>query len=103
MMGLCRMSDIFVSDVSIDGQVLVSAVVAAGAGKAVGKDAAFQILLEGLAHIGLGAVMVALAGKLAQGEILESFLFVQQASNQALTPLALSTYSSKKFLVIDDV
>jgi hypothetical protein len=36
----------------------------AGAGKAVGEDAAFQIFLEALAHEGLGAV-VALPVKLA--------------------------------------
>jgi len=42
----------------------VSAVVAAGAGKAVGEDAALQIFLERFAHVGLGAVVVALALKL---------------------------------------
>ena len=34
----------------------MSAVVAAGAGKAVGEDAALQIFLERFAHVGLGAV-----------------------------------------------
>ena len=38
----------------------MSAVVAAGAGKAVGEDAALQIFLERFAHVGLGAVVVAL-------------------------------------------
>jgi uncharacterized NAD-dependent epimerase/dehydratase family protein len=42
-----------------------SAVVAAGTGKAVGKDAAFQVLGKRLAHIGLGAAVVALAVELA--------------------------------------
>jgi hypothetical protein len=42
-------------------QEVVSAVVAAGTGKAVGKDAAFQVLLERFAHVGLGAAVVALA------------------------------------------
>ena len=41
------------------------AVFAAGAGKAVGEDAAFQILLERFAHVGLGAVVVALPAELA--------------------------------------
>jgi hypothetical protein len=43
----------------------VPAVVAAGARKTVGEDAAFQVLLEGLAHEGPGAVVVALPVKLA--------------------------------------
>ena len=36
------------------------AVIAPGAGKAVGEDAAFQILHERFAHVRLGAVVVAL-------------------------------------------
>jgi hypothetical protein len=43
----------------------VSAVITASAGKAVGKDAAFQVLGKRFAHIGLGAVVVALAVELA--------------------------------------
>ena len=39
----------------------MSAVIAPGPGKAVGKDAAFQIFAKGLADIGLGGVVVALA------------------------------------------
>ena len=39
----------------------MSAVVAPGAGKAVREDAAFQVLGKRLAHIGLGAAVVALA------------------------------------------
>lgn len=42
------------------------AVVAAGAGKAVREDAAFQILVKRYAHVGLGAAMVALPIKLAR-------------------------------------
>ncbi len=46
-------------------QEVVPAVTTAGTGKAVGEDAAFQILLERFAYIGLGAVVVALPVKLA--------------------------------------
>jgi hypothetical protein len=45
-------------------QDVMSAVVAAGVRKSVGKDAAFRVLLEGLAHEGPGAVVVALAVEL---------------------------------------
>jgi hypothetical protein len=44
----------------------VPAVTAPGAGKAVRKDAALQIFLEGFAHIGFGAVVVALPVELAR-------------------------------------
>lgn len=60
------------------------AVVAAGAGKAVSEDAALQILLEGFAHIGLGAVVVALpvelarAGQLKPGLVVLSDCLVEQ-------------------------
>jgi len=50
----------------------VSAVVAAGAGKAVGEDAALQIFLERFAHVGLGAVVVALALKYCCGPVTAS-------------------------------
>jgi hypothetical protein len=43
----------------------MSAVIAPCSGKAMGKDAAFQILAKGLADIGLGGVVVALAVELA--------------------------------------
>ena len=43
----------------------MSAVIAPGPGKAVGKDAAFQILAKGLADIGLGCMVIALAVELA--------------------------------------
>ena len=46
-------------------KVVVAAVVTPGSGKAVGKDAAFQIFAKGLADIGPGAVVVALAVELA--------------------------------------
>ena len=49
----------------IGDEVVVSAVITPGPGKAVRKDAAFQILLERLADIGLGRVVVALAVELA--------------------------------------
>ena len=42
------------------------AVAAAGAGKTVREDTALQIPLERFAHIGLGAVVVALAARLAR-------------------------------------
>jgi hypothetical protein len=45
--------------------VIVAAVATAGTDKAVGKNAAFKVLDKRFAHKGLGAVMVALAGKLA--------------------------------------
>jgi hypothetical protein len=44
---------------------VVPAVTAAGAGKAVGEDAAFKVLDKRFAHTGLEAVVVALTGKLA--------------------------------------
>jgi hypothetical protein len=42
----------------IGHQVVVPAVIAPGPGKAVRKDAAFQILAKGLADVGLGGVVV---------------------------------------------
>jgi hypothetical protein len=56
-------------------QKVVSAVAAAGAGKAVREDAALQIPLERFAHIGLGAV-VALAARLARAGQLKPRLVV---------------------------
>jgi hypothetical protein len=41
-------------------EVVVRAVSAAGTGKAVGKDAAFEVFAKRLAHIGLGSAAVAL-------------------------------------------
>ena len=41
-------------------EVVVRAVSAAGAGKAVGKDAAFKVFAKRLAHIGLGGAVVSL-------------------------------------------
>ena len=49
----------------IGHKVVVPAVITPGPGKAVGKDAAFQIFAKGLADVGLGGVMVALALELA--------------------------------------
>ena len=48
----------------IGHEVVVAAVIAPGPGKAVGKDAALQILTKRLAYIGLGCVVVALAVEL---------------------------------------
>jgi hypothetical protein len=65
-------------------QKVVSAVIAASAGKAVGKDAALQVLLEGFAHIGLGAVVVALplelpcAGLVKPGLVMLGHRLVEQ-------------------------
>ena len=47
-------------------EVVVSTVITAGAGKAVRKDAAFQIFCKRLAHIGLGCVVIALAVELTR-------------------------------------
>jgi hypothetical protein len=47
--------------VGIGDEVVVSAVITPGSGKAVGKDAAFQIFPECLADLGLWRVLVALA------------------------------------------
>ena len=55
---------------------VVPAVTAAGAGKAVRKDAALQIFLEGFAHIGFGAVVVALPVELARAGQLKPALVV---------------------------
>jgi hypothetical protein len=49
----------------IGDEVVVPAIVTPSSGKAVGKDAAFQIFAKGLADIGLGGVVVALAVELA--------------------------------------
>ena len=67
-------------------EVVVPAVSAAGAGKAVRKDAAFQILLERPADIGLWRVVVALpvklacTGKLKPGLKVFGYRLVQQGS-----------------------
>ena len=45
----------------IGDKIVVAAIVTPGPGKAVGKDAALQILAKGLADVGLGGVVVALA------------------------------------------
>ena len=45
----------------IGHKVVVPAIVTPGSGKAVGKDAAFQIFAKGLADLGLGGAMVELA------------------------------------------
>jgi hypothetical protein len=47
-------------------KVVVPTVAAASAGKAMGKDAALQILGKRFAHIGLGGVVVALAVELTR-------------------------------------
>ena len=49
----------------IGDEVVVSTIVAPDSGKAVSKDAALQILAKGLADIGLGGVVIALAVELA--------------------------------------
>lgn len=45
-------------------EVVMPAVITPGSGKAVGKDAAFQVFAKGLTDIGLGGVVVALAVEL---------------------------------------
>ena len=67
-------------------EVVVSAIVAPGSGKAVREDAAFQIFAKGLADIGLWRVVVALpvelagAGQLKPGlEVLGNGLVEQRA------------------------
>jgi len=53
--------------------VVMPAAIAARPGKAMGEDAAFQILAKGLAHIRLGAVVVALPVELTgTGEFMPS-------------------------------
>ncbi|MFT7116089.1 MAG: hypothetical protein ACI9I0_001299 [Rhodoferax sp.] len=52
------------------------AVIAPGPGKAVRKDAAFQILAKGLADVGLGGVVVTLAVELARAGELQPSLEV---------------------------
>ena len=49
----------------IGDEVVVPTIVTPRPGKAVGEDAAFQVLAKGLADIGLGGVVVALAVELA--------------------------------------
>ncbi len=56
----------------IGHEVVVPAVIAFGPGKALGKDAAFQILAKLLADIGFGHVVVALEGVETQEQL--SFL-----------------------------
>jgi hypothetical protein len=60
----------------IGHQVVVPAVIAPGPGKAVRKDAAFQILAKGLADVGLGGVVVTLAVELARAGELQPSLEV---------------------------
>ena len=58
-----------------DHKVVVRAVSAAGAGKAVGKDAAFEVFAKRLAHIGLGGAQVALPIELAcTGQVKPGFV-----------------------------
>ena len=45
----------------IGHKAVVSTIVTPPTGKAVGKDAAFEVLAKGLADVGLGGVVVALA------------------------------------------
>jgi hypothetical protein len=65
-------------------EVVVRAVSAAGAGKAVGKDAALQILSKRLAYIGLGGAVITLpvelacAGQLKPGFVVLCYRLVQQ-------------------------
>ena len=67
-------------------KVVVAAVVTPGSGKAVGKDAAFQIFAKGLADIGLWGVVVALpvelacAGQLKPGLKVLGYGLVEQGS-----------------------
>ncbi len=49
----------------IGHEVVVPAIVKPGSGKAICKDASFQILAKRLTDIGLGGVVVALAAELA--------------------------------------
>ncbi len=62
----------------------MAAVATAGAGKAVGEDAAFEVLLKRFAHIGLGAAVVALpvelacAGQIKPGLVVLGHGLVQQ-------------------------
>jgi hypothetical protein len=60
----------------IGHQVVVPAVIAPGPGKAVRKDAAFQILAKGLADEGLGGVVVTQAVELARAGELQPSLEV---------------------------
>jgi hypothetical protein len=68
----------------IGHEVVVPAIVTPGSGKAMCKDAAFQILAKGLADIGLGRVVVALAveltatGQLKPGLEMFGYGFVKQ-------------------------
>ncbi len=55
----------------------MSAVAAAGAGKDVGKDAAFEVFLKRLAHIRLGPVVVTLPIELARaGQVKPGFVML---------------------------
>ena len=62
--GVARRADL-TTLAGIGHEVVVPAVIAPGPGKAMGKDAAFQILAKRLTDIGLGGVVVALAVELA--------------------------------------
>ena len=56
-------------------EVVVSTVAAAGAGKAVGKDAAFEVFAKRLAHIWFGGAVIALSVELAcTGELKPCFV-----------------------------
>ena len=56
-------------------KVVVRAVSAAGTGKAVGEDAAFEIFAKRLAHIGLGGAVIALTVKLTcTGQVKPGFV-----------------------------
>ena len=62
----------------------MSAITTAGAGKAVRKNAAFEVFAKGLAHIGLGSAVVALpivltrAGQLQPGLEMFGYCFAKQ-------------------------
>ena len=65
-------------------EVVVRAVSAAGADKAVGKDAAFEVFAKRLAHIGLGGAQGALpielacTGQVKPGRVVLGYRLVQQ-------------------------
>ncbi|MCY1166398.1 hypothetical protein D9M73_63310 [compost metagenome] len=71
-------------------QKVMPAVVAAGACKAVGEDAAFEVFAKGLLHIGWRRVVVALAVKLARAGQLKPGLKVlgHRAVQQSLLGVA---------------
>ena len=85
-------------------KVVVSTTVTPGPGKAVGKDAALQIFVKGLAHIGLGGVVVTLpielscAGQVKPGlQVLGNGLVQQRALGVArVVELGLCTRLSAR-------